>query len=209
MILGIDTGGKTCSVALLDDVLLGEYSVYSAKTHSQTLMPMIEKLINDCGKSLKDIKKIAVSIGPGSYTGLRIGISSAKGLAFGLGINCISVPALTALTYNVNIKAVAIMKARANLVYSTGATENDCIIDKEELFEKIKAIQENSDIYLVGDGAKEFYEQYPLENLHLAPDHLLLQKASSVCYCAKINEERDTVSPFELKPVYLQEFKLG
>jgi tRNA threonylcarbamoyladenosine biosynthesis protein TsaB len=209
MILGIDTSGKTCSVALLDGiVLLGEYSVYSAKTHSQMLMPMIEKLVADCGKTFKDIRKIAVAVGPGSYTGLRIGISTAKGLAFGLGIDCIGVSTLKALTCNIfgDMPVIAVMKARANLVYAgSSCLFPDQLIDIDSLCEKIQQI--DKPVTLVGDCVLDIRsEKYPLKNIQIANEQLLLQKASSVCAAALDMEDELTVSPLELKPIYLQEF---
>ena len=82
MILGIDTTAKTCSVALVSQATLGVRTIHDGPTHSQTLLPFVKDLLEEASVSPEDLDVIAVSAGPGSFTGLRIGISAAKGLAF-------------------------------------------------------------------------------------------------------------------------------
>lgn len=87
LILGIDTSGKTASAALFDtetEVILAQASLYTQKTHSQVIMPMVKEIISQTGKKLSDVGAIAAANGPGSYTGLRIGVAAVKALAFGL-----------------------------------------------------------------------------------------------------------------------------
>ncbi|GHU55380.1 hypothetical protein FACS1894132_11410 [Clostridia bacterium] len=200
-ILGIDTSGKICSVALSNnDVIIGKASNNAELTHSQKLMPLIEKLLFESNVTLQNLYKIAVAVGPGSYTGLRIGISTAKGIAFGLGIKCIGISTLKALTFNVKTSEniLAIMKARADLVYAGGYIP-DQLIPKKLLAEQLL---ENT--VFVGDGAVDFFEEYGRKSDTLAEN--LLQNAESICLCAK---NISPVSPLELKPVYLQEFHLN
>ena len=86
--LGIETSGRTASVALMEDgIMLGQSSLLTAKTHSQVILPMVKKLIFDCDKEIGSIDKIAVGIGPGSYTGIRIGVAAVKAMSFSLELN--------------------------------------------------------------------------------------------------------------------------
>ena len=101
-ILGVDSSGMVASVALVeDDLLVAEYSVNYKKTHSQTLLPMIDEVKKMIDLDLSSIDAIAVSGGPGSFTGLRIGSATAKGLGLALGKPLIHVPTVDALAYNV------------------------------------------------------------------------------------------------------------
>ena len=103
LILGIDSSGHTASCALLrDGIVLSEYSANIGLTHSQTLLPMVAEIFSRTGVEAKDLDGIAVSAGPGSFTGLRIGASTAKGLALGYGIPLIEVSTLEGLWRNVS-----------------------------------------------------------------------------------------------------------
>ena len=121
-LLAIDTTGQTASVAVLeDDTLLAEYTINYHMTHSQTIMPMIEQICNMIKLNKNEIDYIACSCGPGSFTGLRIGAATAKGLALGLDISVVAVPTLDALAYNIfDTSAVIcpIMDARRQQVYT-------------------------------------------------------------------------------------------
>ena len=100
-ILGIDTSGKNASVAVWNDgELRAQYFVQTRMTHSQVILPLCEKMLADLGITVKDIDRFAVAAGPGSYTGLRIGISAVKALAFGLGKKCNGISTLEAIAYN-------------------------------------------------------------------------------------------------------------
>ena len=100
LILGIDTSGKTASAALFDtesEVFLAQSALYTQKTHSQVIMPMVRSVVEQAGKTLSDLGGIAVANGPGSYTGLRIGVAAVKALSFGLGTGCCGVSTLLGL----------------------------------------------------------------------------------------------------------------
>ena len=100
-ILAIDSSGLVATVALLcENILVGEYTIHNKKTHSQTLLPMIHDMLQMAGTDVKELDAVAVASGPGSFTGLRIGASTAKGLAQALGIPIIPVPTLEGLAYN-------------------------------------------------------------------------------------------------------------
>lgn len=216
LILGIDTSGKMASVSLMqDDVLLAENSVYTTLTHSQIIMPMCKKLLESVGKTLQDVNRIVVSCGPGSYTGLRIGISGVKAMCFALNIGCNRISTLESLAYNVfgfDGVICSIMKARLDLVYcglfqsdmkSITRYSDDCILEKSMLFEKLSNIDKN--IILVGDGAEDFYSSYEFKsNVALASVKDRLQSASSLCEIAR-NLEPQT--PQDLQALYLQPTK--
>lgn len=216
LILGIDTSGKMASVSLMqDDVLLAENSVYTTLTHSQIIMPMCKKLLESVGKTLQDVNRIVVSCGPGSYTGLRIGISGVKAMCFALNIGCNGISTLESLAYNVfgfDGVICSIMKARLDLVYcglfqsdmkSITRYSDDCILEKSMLFEKLSNIDKN--IILVGDGAEDFYSSYEFKsNVALASAKDRLQSASSLCEIAR-NLEPQT--PQDLQALYLQPTK--
>lgn len=219
LILGIDTSGKMASVSLMqDDTLLAENSIYTTLTHSQIIMPMCKKLLESVNKTLQDVDRIVVSCGPGSYTGLRIGISGVKAMCFALNIGCNGISTLESLAYNVfgfNGVICSIMKARLDLVYCglfqsdmksiTRYTPmpNDCIIEKSKLFEILTSINEN--IILVGDGAEDFYNSFELNsNIVLSSNKDRLQSASSLCEIAKHLEPQ---TPQDLQALYLQPTK--
>ena len=121
-ILGIDSSGLVASVAIVEnDVLLSEYTVNHKKTHSQTLLPMLDEIVKMLELDLEQIDGIAVAAGPGSFTGLRIGAATAKGLGLALKKPLISVPTVDALAYNLyGAQGVVcpIMDARRSQVYT-------------------------------------------------------------------------------------------
>ena len=134
-ILGIDSSGMTVSVALVaDDGLMAEFTINNKRTHSETLLPMIDKLMNMAEVQPSELTAIAIAAGPGSFTGLRIGAATAKGLALALDVPIVPVPTLEGLAYNLAGEkrlVVSVMDARRNEVYA-GAYDveikNDCDI---------------------------------------------------------------------------------
>ncbi|WP_353893023.1 tRNA (adenosine(37)-N6)-threonylcarbamoyltransferase complex dimerization subunit type 1 TsaB [Proteinivorax hydrogeniformans] len=121
LILSIDTSTLTCSIAVNDgEALLGQQVINTKTTHSQKLLPCIKSLLDNLNISLRDIQLIAIAKGPGSFTGLRIGMATAKGLAYGLKIPIVGVSSLEALAYSSNVfgsLVVPIFNARRNQVY--------------------------------------------------------------------------------------------
>lgn len=101
LILAIDTSGHTASAALLEDsTLRAQVSLYTLRTHSQVMLPLCQQLLDNAGVALEEIDLFAVADGPGSYTGLRIGISAVKGMAFALGKPCAGISTLEGMAYN-------------------------------------------------------------------------------------------------------------
>ena len=217
LILGIDTSGKTASAALFDtvsEVILAQKTLYTQKTHSQVIMPIVKDILNQTGKELKDVELIAVANGPGSYTGLRIGVAAVKALCFGLDIKCCGVSTLEGLACN-NIahKGIicAIMKARGDLVYTcTYKCDGYCIepITPEQIISTDELAQflafNGEEVLLCGDGAADFFTNYRSPMLVIAPPQGRLQNAVGVCLAGA---SRKSISPDELEVSYLQKVK--
>ena len=198
MILAFETSAKAASVALLDKgILLGENYQNTGLTHSQTLMSMAETLLDSCGKTADDVTAVAVANGPGSFTGVRIGVAAAKGFAWGKEIPCYGVSTLEAMAEGLGIYdgyVVPAMDARRNQTYTAifraeagklTRIEEDSAISLEELGEKLKNCEKP--IFLVGDGAVLCYNtlEGTVSGLVLPLEHRQHQRASGVALVAK------------------------
>lgn len=217
LLLGIDTSGKVASAALFDtdkEVFLGESSLYTQKTHSQVIMPMVKDLIGQTGKKITDIDAVAAAKGPGSYTGLRIGAAAVKAMGFALNCKCCGVSTLEAIAYN-NIAYVgticSVMAARSELVYTQIYKSNgyeleaiceEKLISRDELAE-ILAFNGTA-VLLCGDGAADFFTTYRSPMFNIAPPHGRLQNACGVCLGAM---SKEFVSADEIEVSYLQKVK--
>lgn len=193
LILAIDTSALVCSAALVDDTkTIGQISFSHKKTHSQTIMPIIHDLCKTAECDLKTVDYIAVSNGPGSFTGLRIGAATAKGLAYGLNKEIIPVPTLDALAYNIfstDSIIVPIMDARRQQVYTAfykweGSTQvNITGFLASDINAVLEDLREYGDrVIFLGDGVqvhKETILGYN-NNYLFAPQSLNMQMASSV-----------------------------
>lgn len=193
-ILAIEASSLVASVAILtDDIITAEYSMNHKITHSQTLMPMIDEIIRRTETDIKELDAIAVSGGPGSFTGLRIGSATAKGLGQALNIPLIHIPTLEAMAYNAfgyDGIICPMMDARRSQVY-TGIYyfEENCLrtylentaISIEELINKLNSMNRN--VLFIGDGIPVFAE-YIMEHASFkccfAPANMNRQRAASV-----------------------------
>lgn len=218
-ILGIDSSGMVAGVAIVqDDILVAEYSVNHKKTHSQTLLPMLDEIVKMTELNMEELDAIAVSAGPGSFTGLRIGAATAKGLGMALDKPIISVPTCHALAYNLwgSDKVICpIMDARRNQVY-TGVYRfdngklsviiNQDALDIEELLDKLKELKEK--IIFTGDGIAAFsniIKEKMGELAEFAPAHINRQRAASVaCLGAVMYADGIYECADEHKPIYLR-----
>ena len=218
-ILALDSSGIVASVAILeDDILLAEYTVNYKKTHSQTLLPMLDEIVKMTELDLESVDAIAVAAGPGSFTGLRIGSATAKGLGLALKKPLIGVPTVEALAYNlVDVQGLVcpIMDARRNQVY-TGIyrfrdhqlqiVEDQMAVPMENLLEKLNELEES--VTFLGDGVPVFQRQIR-ESLNVpfffAPSHVNRQRAAAVGALGMIYfRQGRTQSAVEHTPEYLR-----
>lgn len=223
--LSLDTTAKTCSVAVSNGALLASFSVNNTLTHSENLMLMIDTALKTAGKKISDVEAIAVSVGPGSFTGVRIGVSAVKGLAFGKDIKIAPVSTLDALSYNAQDTdgiICASMDARRDQTYfALFSSENGRIVrlteDAADVFdtacEKIcefcEKLQKKSVIF-VGDGAKLCYNTfigkgYEGISPRLASENIRYQNAYSVALAGKkIFDEGKAIGAELLECTYLR-----
>ena len=222
LILALDTSAKSASAAVgTMDSLLGEISINVKITHSQTLLPMLHSLLECAGIAVRDVDCFAVSAGPGSFTGLRIGIGAVKGLAYGLQKPCAAISTLEALSRNlpgVDGIVCAAMDARCGQAYAalfdaspdrTIRRTADQALTLAELEAQLAEVSENGkkNIFLVGDGAQLCYNTFGdrLPGCVLAADNARLQRASGVLLAARDKLcAGDTLSAAALAPVYLR-----
>ena len=198
LILAFETSAKAASVALTENgKLLGESYQNTGLTHSQTLMVMGSDLLKQCGKTVNDITAVAVAEGPGSFTGVRIGVAAAKGFAWGREIPCYGISTLEAMAVSLGAwegHVCACMDARRNQVYNAifladGAAPLRLTEDRAIALADLKTDLEHIDgpIFLVGDGAGLTYKTLAPEipNLILPPEHRQHQRALGVALLAE------------------------
>ena len=217
-ILAFETSAKAASVALMEKgKLLGESYQNTGLTHSQTLMVMAEDLLKTCNLTTKDVDAVAVAAGPGSFTGIRIGVAAAKGFAWGAELPCYGVSTLEAMARNLGVYqgyVVPAMDARRSQVYTAifhadkgelTRVEEDMAISLAELGEKIKNYEEP--VFLVGDGANLCYNTLleEVSGLVLPPEHRMHQRAAGVALAAQVMADSgDPGNAAELTPNYLR-----
>lgn len=211
-ILAIDTSALTATAAILsEDMLIGEISTTTKLTHSQTIMPMIDELLKKVSLDITDIDLFACSEGPGSFTGLRIGIGTIKGLAYGLQKPVVGVSTLEALAHNIDITDLVIcpiMDARRGQVYNGLYRYNDgrltCIEEPRALSIEELCGELTERTLFVGDGVnvhKEKIKEFLGDNAVFASPQNLLQRAGSVAFAAL---GKEAVSSEDLTAVYLR-----
>lgn len=220
-VLAVDSSAKCVSAALVDGgKLMGEFYIDVDTTHSQTLMPMVNSLLDNSTTSLQDIDLFAVSHGPGSFTGVRIGVCAIKGLSYALNKPCIAISSLKSLAYSLIDKdciAIASMDARRNQVYNavfdigngniTRLVE-DRAISIEDLSVEVTAEHKKlgKDIFLVGDGAVLCYNNFGKDDtrIRLVSGYSRFNKASSVAFLANSADKSEYLASRELMPLYLR-----
>ena len=217
-ILALETSAKSVSAAVVENgaVLCSAYQ-NTGLTHSRTLMPLVDGMLRAADLTAGDMDLIAVAQGPGSFTGLRIGVSAAKGLAWTLEVPCCGVSTLLAMAQNLRHMDAAIicaMDARRNQVYNAifrakdGMLERLCddrAIGLAELAAELK--DDDSPKFVVGDGAQLCYTYLKQQGIQcrMAPGALVMQNAVGVGLAAEeLTAEGKTVSAHELVPVYLR-----
>ncbi len=201
-VLAIDSSSITATVGIIvDGTCVAESFLNRGLTHSETLLPMIESVLSVAKMKPSQINKVVVTNGPGSFTGLRIGVSAALGFALPLGIECVGVSSLLAAALNVPSELSSgfvicpVMDARCNQVYTASFEYVGCTLKRVEedhadgIEEVCKKFQEKRVIY-VGDGAKLCYN--PKKDIFIPS--LQFIKAESVCLCADFGEARPAES---------------
>lgn len=218
-VLSIESSGLVASVAVMSDgILVGEYTIHNKKTHSQTLLPMISDLLEMAEVSPEELDCIAASAGPGSFTGLRIGASTAKGLAWTLGIPIVPVSSLMGLAANIQGQGnivCPVMDARRNQAYFGiyRITERipEIITEPgvsaiEEVMSKVNAI--GGEVVFLGDGVPVFEttirEQAECAVSFAAPKDRYQSGASVAALGALLFEQKRFVRAEEFVPVYLR-----
>jgi tRNA threonylcarbamoyladenosine biosynthesis protein TsaB len=218
-LLALDSSGLVASVAIVtEEAMLAEYTVNYKKTHSQTLLPMLEEIVKMVDMELSEIDAIAVAAGPGSFTGLRIGSATAKGLGLALKKPIIPVPTLDGLAYNLygtNKVICPLMDARRNQVY-TGLYEfnkeefqivrQQNVVTVEEIIDTIN--QQGKEVIFLGDGTavyKDIIREKIKVDYQFAPVHLNRQRAGAVGALAiQLYQKKQIVTAEQHEPVYLR-----
>ena len=217
-ILAFETSAKAASAALFrEGVLLGETYQNTGLTHSQTLLSMAESLMASCGVAAGDIDAVGVAAGPGSFTGVRIGVAAAKGFAWGREIPCVGVSTLAAMAVGLGAwqgYVCPVMDARRSQVYNAlfrvdcgkcTRIREDRAISLRDLGEDVKNL--SGPIFLVGDGSVLCYNTLleTVPGLVLPPEHRRHQRAAGVALeAARILETGERPSGAELVPNYLR-----
>lgn len=216
----MESSATSASVAYVrNGKILGQYYINAGLTHSTTLMPMTEALLKNANLSLNNVDCFAVSVGPGSYTGLRIGISATKGISLAENKPCVPVSTLEAIAYNylhTDTLVCACIDARCNRFFnaifkcsSDGTIERLCddrALTFNEIADELNEKYNNVPVMLAGDGAELAYRlmSESVKNLKVAPPHLRYQQSTGVAMAAeRLAENGQVVSSQQLVPSYL------
>lgn len=216
LMLSVDSSAAPASVCLTEDgKIIADYYLNTGFTHSQTLMAMTESVLNISGKKAEEIDVYAVNNGPGSFTGVRIGVSAVKGMAFAKDRPCIAVSTLLSMAYNClgdHCIVCACMDARRQQVYNAvfrvrgmevERLTEDRAISIEELITDLNMYDEQ--IMLVGDGAELVSRAVQSDHIVLAPEQIRFQRAASTAAAALEAYNRgEVLSPAALMPSYLR-----
>ncbi len=215
-ILAIDTTATIAAGAICDgDKLITEFTVRTTLTHSETMLPMIKSMLETAKMDVSDIDIFACSAGPGSFTGVRIGVSTIKGLAFASNKPCIGVSTLEALSHNLDFVApdaivCPVMDARRGQLYNAlfkngqRLSEDRCIM-ADELEKELSAL--DAPVYFVGDGYDVARKLIKLDCIKDTPERLRYQSGYGVALSAKSMHESNIGADFsdeKLSPIYLR-----
>lgn len=219
-LLSLETSATAASCCVTDgETVLARSSVNAGLTHSRTLMPMVEATLSCADLTVADVEAVAVAVGPGSFTGIRIGVATAKGLAFPADLPCVAVSTLEAMAHclsglSLSGRVCAVMDARCKQVYTATFTIENGTLTREtpdeamamdDLFARLKTA--DTPVYLIGDGAAICYEagRETVPSLVLLPPALRLQDAVGVAaVAARELAAGNTVKSEALLPTYLR-----
>lgn len=213
IILAMDTSGPCASVALMQDgVITHEETARHGLTHSQTVLPMAERALECAGLQPKDVNLFACAVGPGSFTGVRIGVTTVKALAHSVGARCIGVDALEALAYGAcgfNGTLAPMFDARRSQVYAAafkgGAEFNRIGDDMAAPLEEFVGTLPEGEVMFMGDGADANRARILAlrPDARFAPAHMNFPRAAAICALANERAEQ-SMDYLELKPLYLR-----
>lgn len=205
MILALESSGEVASVAVVENrVLLCESLVATGLFHSQTLMVMLQNMLRQARLELDDVDLVAVSSGPGSFTGLRIGVCAAKGIAIGLGVGCAGVSTLRGLAANLmglSVVACAVIDARNEYIYfglfsvdgnNIVPLMKESVVFLGDLEKILQQFEGKRRIVLVGDAAQKCYVKLAgkLKDVVLAGEAMIKPRALNVGLCAEFDLEK-------------------
>lgn len=207
MLLSIDSSAVTASASLTEnDTVINSRFENTGLTHSETLLPMIKDVLGD--KTIADLDGIAISVGPGSFTGVRIGVSTVKGIAFTQNIKCYPVSTLEAIAHNFENGIIcAVMDARRMQFYNALFEVESCKVkrlteDRAISIEDLREEISNYDsVIIAGDGAKLCFNNIGLDNVILADEDKIYQNAVGV---ARASKSVEPISAGQLMPKYLR-----
>ena len=216
-ILTLESSALAASACITEDgKLLAQSYQNSGLTHSTTLLPMVDHILQTSRLKITDMDGLAITAGPGSFTGVRIGIATAKGIAMGADLPCAAVSSLAAMAWGVTLTdrvVCAVMDARAGQVYNAlfemrdGVPHRltpDRVITKKELQAELISLEKA--YILVGDGAEMCYNEFILSDCILAPAHLRYPSAAGAAMEAQqLFEHGETVPAAQLAPLYLRQ----
>ncbi|MBK9246688.1 MAG: tRNA (adenosine(37)-N6)-threonylcarbamoyltransferase complex dimerization subunit type 1 TsaB [Ignavibacteria bacterium] len=210
LILSIETSGATCGVVLSSgSKMIAEYSLFGDNLHDKLLAELCRRIKNDCGKTFDQLDAVAVSAGPGSFTGLRIGASVAKGICFGSEIKCIAVPTLSAFASAAteyaqslgNKEIMSVIGANQNLFFSQSFDANGKLKSTIQLTEQ-EEIQSRitEQTILCGPAAPSFHTHYQLSGLNRLTPRFIARHAFQLW------NESAWITAEDFVPMYAQEF---
>ena len=214
-ILALDTATEACSVALLHNGKISTIDEISPRSHTQRILPMVDELLTQANIQIKDVNYLVFGRGPGSFTGVRIGVSVAQGLAMGANLPVVAVSNLKAMAEEAYQKlgaekVIALIDARMNEVYfaqfeRNGEQWNEVVVEQVCSPEKaISQFQVSENVVVVGTGWAA-YSQFSEQNLPLVVSEITLPSAEYMLSIAEVEiQNSNTQSALEIEPVYLR-----
>ena len=212
--LALDTATRVCTVGLVQDGhVLAEYDISVGLTHSEGLMPQLDQMFACTGIKKENIDRIAVSIGPGSFTGLRIGLAAAEAMAYAWQCGICGVNTLEAMAYNIPVEGVVlvpVLDAQKGNFYAAFYEWTDGelrkvrpveMADRETLLQQLQAC--GKPVLLMGECEKLMKKELP-DGISVAPEQVRLPKASSVALAAEDTELLTGEDVFTLRPYYIR-----
>ena len=215
LILAISTSSNTCSVSLLEDEkCIKELNIINERTHSENLLPLIDKLFQETKLSLKDVNLIACDNGPGSFTGIRIGVSTVKAMAETMHIPTVEVSSLEALSYNVNDVSkyiITLIDAKNNQVYCGIFNQNHELQEEyiaDDIFNVFKIASKYENTIYVGDGFeahKELFKQVQVYDSIVHSKNIGI--GAYIKFKKGINQTADEINPMYLRKSQAERMK--